>query len=210
MSDKGNHSPKQQPDWEQACLVWATGGKKLPGTPGENDFRLLADLKAAAGSYRSAKEITDADRTREWTPDQVADQCEALARMLYQLDDAMFARIAGASHASIQSIVPETISNLYTLDSAFRNARMPTLPRKKKQEHNNFLVSILANIYERHTGKRATVYTNRKNNKRVGPFVEFVDAFNKYFLSGDISNLNARAIQRALTKRADSPRPDSL
>jgi len=34
---------------------------------------------------------------------------------------------------------------------------MPTLPRKKKQEHNNFLVSILADIYERHTSKRASV-----------------------------------------------------
>ena len=93
MSDKGSHITRQQPDWEQARLVWATGGMKLPGTPGENDFCLLVDLKAAAGSYRSAKEITDADRTREWTPDQVADQCEALARVFHQLDDAIFARI---------------------------------------------------------------------------------------------------------------------
>ena len=87
---------------------------------------------------------------------------------------------------------------------------MPTLPRKKKQEHNNFLVSILADIYERHTSKRASVYTNRTNNKRVGRFVEFVNAFNTQFLSGEITDLNARAIQRALTSKADSPPPASL
>jgi hypothetical protein len=32
----------------------------------------LIDLKLTAGSYKSAKEITDVDKTREWTPHQVA------------------------------------------------------------------------------------------------------------------------------------------
>jgi hypothetical protein len=74
MSDENNHSPKQHPDWKQARVVWATGDKELPDIPGKNDLHYLADLKIAAGSYLSAKEITVAGRDREWTPDQVANQ----------------------------------------------------------------------------------------------------------------------------------------
>ena len=82
MSDDADTSLKPPPDWKQARLVWAAAGKDLPDTPGETDLHYLADLKAAAGSYLSAREITLADRDREWTPDQVANQCEALARVL--------------------------------------------------------------------------------------------------------------------------------
>lgn len=210
MSDEADASLKQHPDWKKARLVWAATGKDLPGKPGKNDLHYLAELKAAAGSYLSAKEITLADREREWTPDQVANQCEALAQVLYQLDDAMFARLAGASLAPTQSIIPKTIANLHTLEAAYRNAQMPTLPHKRKQEHNDFLVIILAEIYERHTHKRASVYTERTSNERVGPFVEFVEVFCKKFLSGEITDLNARAIQRALKRRADSNPPSSL
>lgn len=210
MSEDGNHGRSEDLHWEQARSVWSAGGKQLPKTLDNDDLRFLTALEVAAGTYRAAKKVTESDRNRDWTPDQVADQCDALARALYQLDDTIFARLAGASRAPIQSIIPETIANLHLLESAFRNAKMPTLPRKKKQEHNNFLVSILADIYERHTGKRASVYSNRTSNKRVGLFVEFVAAFNAQFLSGEISNLNARAIQRALQTRAKNPPPTSV
>ena len=84
MSDEADASLKQHPDWKKTRLVWAATGKDLPGKPGKNDLHYLAELKAAGGSYLSAKEITLADREREWTPDQVANQCEALAQVLYQ------------------------------------------------------------------------------------------------------------------------------
>ena len=210
MSNDGNHSRSEDLNWEQARSVWSAGGKELPTTPDNDDLHFLTVLKVAAGTYRAAKEVTEADRNRDWTPDQVADQCDALARALYQPDDTMLARLSGASHAPTQSIILETITNLHILESAFRNAKMPTLPRKKQHEHNNFLVSILADLYERHTGKRASVYSDRINNERVGLFVEFVEAFNTQFLSGEISDLNARAIQRALQTKAKNPPPTSV
>ena len=210
MNDNKNIEPIIDPLWVNARIVWSTCGTDLPESMTEGNAHYLTDLKVAAGTYRSAKEVTKADRARECTPEEVAGQCNALAQVLYQLDDAMFARLAGASLIPIPLIITETIANLHILESAFRNAKIPMLPRKKKQEDNNILVSVLADIYELHTKKGPSVYSDRTNNKRVGQFVNFVEAFNTQFMSGELSVLNARAIQLALAEKAKSIPRDRL
>lgn len=88
-----------------------------------------------------------------------------------------------------------------------RTANVPTLPRKKINDHLNFLVERLADIYEKHLDKPPSVYTERNTDRRVGIIVGFVDAFNEHFLDGEIENINERAIQRALQARTKNPPP---
>ena len=72
MNDKENTAPVNDPFWETARIVWSTCGTELPESLAEENAYYLIDLKLTAGSYKSAKEITDVDKTREWTPHQVA------------------------------------------------------------------------------------------------------------------------------------------
>jgi hypothetical protein len=110
----------------------------------------------------------------------------------------------------MNNLLTDTFENLGELESALRRTRSPIIRGKKPNEHLNVLVELLVNVYERSTGKQATVYTNRIDNQRVGLIVGFVEAFNKFFLFGEIESISAHAIQRVLQTRAGNTPPSSL
>ena len=102
----------------------------------------------------------------------------------------------------------ETIANLDVLEAAVKHAQTPLIPRRKPHEHNNFLVVVLADIFDRSTDRKASVTTNPVTDNREGPFVDFVMSFAEHFLPDEVKALNPRAIQRALKMRKDNPEED--
>ena len=208
MTEDVNTAPVEAPAWESARTVWSAGGVDLPATMNRNNAHFLADLKRAAANFRSAKTVSDMDRERDWSFDELADRCRDLSDALSRMDTVASARIAGASPVSFPALVGETIANLDVLEAAVKHAQAPLIPRRKPHEHNNFLVVVLADIFERNTDRKASVTTNPVTDNREGPFVDFVMSFAEHFLPDEVKALNPRAIQRALKMRKDNPEED--
>ena len=208
MTEDENTAPVEAPAWESARTVWSAGGVDLPATMNSNNAHFLADLKRAAANFRSAKTLSDANRERNWSFDELADRCRDLSDALSRMDTVASARIAGASPVSFTPLVGETIANLDVLEAAVKHAQAPLIPRRKPHEHNNFLVVVLADIFERSTDRKASVTTNPVTDNREGPFVDFVMSFAEHFLPDEVKALNPRAIQRALKMRKDNPEED--
>jgi hypothetical protein len=194
------------PDWKAARAVWACAGVDLPKSKSKGKSPYLKNLENAAAAIREATAVTDTDNARDWSPKQIADQCQSLSDSMSRIDDTAYARIEGPASISVSELVAETIINLDQLETAFRNARVLRKPRKKKQAHNNFLVDVMANLFEEEIGRAASVTTDPVTDERKGPFVEFVISFADHFLSGDTKNLNGRAIHDCRTaRRANQP-----
>ena len=70
-----------------------------------NNAHFLADLKRAAANFRSAKTVSDLDRERDWSFDELADRCRDLSDALSRMDTVASARIAGASPVSFTPLV---------------------------------------------------------------------------------------------------------
>ena len=208
MTEDENTAPVEAPAWESTRTVWSAGGVDLPATINSNNAHFLADLKGAAANFRSAKTVSDMDRERDWSFDELADRCRDLSDALSRMDTVASARIAGASPVSFTPLVGETIANLDVLEAAVKHAQAPLIPRRKPHEHNNFLVVVLADIFERSTDRKASVTTNPVTDNREGPFVDFVMSFAEHFLPDEVKALNPRAIQRALKMRKDNPEED--
>ena len=208
MTEDVNTAPVEAPAWESARTVWSAGGVDLPATMNSSNAHFLADLKRAAANFRSAKAVSDMDRERDWSFDELADRCRDLSDALSRMDTVASARIAGASPVSFTPLVGETIANLDVLEAAVKHAQAPLIPRRKPHEHNNFLVVVLAGIFERSTDRKASVTTNPVTDNREGPFVDFVMSFAEHFLPDEVKALNPRAIQRALKMRKDNPEED--
>ena len=208
MTEDVNTAPVEAPAWESARTVWSAGGVDLPATMNSNNAHFLADLKGAAANFNSAKTVSDMDRERDWSFDELADRCRDLSDALSRMDTVASARIAGASPVSFTPLVGETIANLDVLEAAVKHAQTPLIPRRKPHEHNNFLVVVLADIFERSTDRKASVTTNPVTDNREGPFVDFVMSFAEHFLPDEVKALNPRAIQRALKMRKDNPEED--
>ncbi len=219
MSDGEYTSPVEGPDWESARTIWFAGGVDLPKQINSDNAHYLTDLRRAAANFVSAKFVTELDRKRDWSFEKLADHCRGLSDDLSKIDDVAFSRIAGASPVSLTPLLGETTANLDLLESAFRHALVPIVPHKKPQEHNNFLVVVLANIYERNTDHKASVTTNPVTDEREGLFVNFVMSYTKHFFpdlmpSSDKKKdkkgkLNPRFIQQALKARRDNPERES-
>ena len=152
MTEDVNTAPVEAPAWESARTVWSAGGVDLPATMNSNNAHFLADLKRAAANFRFAKTVSDMDRERDWSFDELADRCRDLSDALSRMDTVASARIAGASPVSFTPLVGETIANLDVLEAAVKHAQTPLIPRRKPHEHNNFLVVVLADIFERNRG----------------------------------------------------------
>jgi len=208
MTEDVNTAPVEAPAWESTRTVWSAGGVDLPATMNRNNAHFLADLKGAAANFRSAKTVSDMDRERDWSFDELADRCRDLSDALSRMDTVASARIAGASPVSFTPLVGETIANLDVLEAAVKHAQTPLIPRRKPHEHKNFLVVVLADIFERNTDRKASVTTNPVTDNREGPFVDFVMSFAEHFLPDEVKALNPRAIQRALKMRKDNPEED--
>ena len=208
MTEDVNTAPVEAPAWESTRTVWSAGGVDLPATMNSNNAHFLADLKGAAANFRSAKTVSDMDRERDWSFDELADRCRDLSDALSRMDTVASARIAGASPVSFTPLVGETIANLDVLEAAVKHAQAPLIPRRKPHEHNNFLVVVLADIFDRNTDRKASVTTNPVTDNREGPFVDFVMIFAEHFLPDEVKALNPRAIQRALKMRKDNPEED--
>ncbi len=194
-------------DWLATRTVWSTVGINLPETPDEQCFSFVDELCQAAHSYKAMKESLSAARAVTVDLDKIADCCMDLCDELTGLDPLSSSRLAGATRQSLNNLLTDALSTLTQLEVGLRTANVPTLPRKKINDHLNFLVERLADIYEKHLDKPPSVYTDRNTDRRVGIIVGFVDAFNKHFLDGEIENINVRAIQRALQARTKNPAP---
>ena len=178
MTEDVNTAPAEAPAWESTRTVWSAGGVDLPATINSNTAHFLAD------------------------------RCRDLSDALSRMDTVASARIAGASPVSFTPLVGETIANLDVLEAAVKHAQTPLIPRRRPHEHNNFLVVVLADIFERSTDRKASVTTNPVTDNREGPFVDFVMSFAEHFLPDEVKALNPRAIQRALKMRKDNPEED--
>jgi hypothetical protein len=204
------YTPKELKEWKAAQDIWLTANIDLPVKQTDEDTPFLDDLRQVALTYQAAKEATVADRKDKTNLIAIADQCRDLADALAKLDPAPTSRLSGAASQPLNNLFTDTFENLGEVESALRRSRPPIIRGKKPNEHLNVLIELLANVYERHTRKQATVYTERVDNQRVGQIVGFVEAFNKHFLFGEIENINARAIQRVLQTRPDNATPPSL
>ncbi|MBT6827206.1 MAG: hypothetical protein HOA60_13800 [Rhodospirillales bacterium] len=204
MTDSSNHLPS----WQSVFLIWECAGVLVPEISDDDSLHLLHDLERVARTFIPAKEIAEADRARPnaYLPD-LADQCSKLATALSEVDEISYARIAGASPTPANHLLTHTISDLHLLEAAFRNTLEPAVPRKKTHEHNEFLVSLLAEVFEQETGRKASITTAPVTNERKGPFVDFVHTFITEFLPGHAPVPNGKAIERALKSRRDNPDP---
>jgi hypothetical protein len=194
-------------EWNTARQIWAAGAVKIPAYPDEGTLHYLTDLKRAAATFLTAKSVTETDRQRTWSRERVAKQCRDLTQALYRIDELSLSRMAGASRMPITTLLAETLGNLAILESALINAREPKKPRKHKHVHNDFLVTILAGIYENEPGRSAGVTKNWDTNKRRSVFFNFVVSFAENFLPEHAATLNIRALERALNTRRDHPEP---
>jgi hypothetical protein len=216
-------------DWKLARKIWACGGVALPEELSIDHTHYLTDLRRAAAIISSAKSVAETDRDRDQSFDELAEQCQSLYQAISSLDDVALARIAGGSPVPFMALTREALTSLDLLEAALRNALSPLVPRKKPQEHNDFLVVVLAGVYERNTERKASVTTNPVTGQREGGFVGFVMAFTEAYFpalipSGDEKKdrkkqtgkkqdskkdaprikLSPRAIQRALRTRRDT------
>ena len=204
MGDKLDTDEK----WNIARQIWAAGGVKIPEHPDEGTLHYLTDLKQAAATFLAAKSVTETDRQRICSRERVAKQCRDLTKALYRIDDLSLSRMAGASRVPITTLVAETLCNLAILESALVNAREPKKPRYRKHVHDDFLVVILAGIYENEPGRSAGVTKDWHTNERHSVFSNFVVSFAENFLPEHAATLNIRAIERALNTRRDHPEPE--
>ena len=194
-------------DWYSTRAVWSTIGIDLPKTPDDQYRSYVGELQQAVHSYKAMKESLAAARGVTVDLDKVADRCRDLCDDLTGIDPLSSSRLAGATKQALNILLTDALSTLTQLEICLRTANVPCQPRKKANEHLNFLVERLADIYETHVGKPPSVYTDRETDKRDGRIVGFVEAFNEHFLGGEIENINERAIQRALQARTKSPAP---
>ncbi len=196
-------------EWNIARQIWAAGGVKIPEHPDEGTLQYLTDLKRAAATFLAAKSVTETDRQRTWSRERVAKQCHDLTTALHQIEDLSLSRMAGASRVPITTLVAETLCNLAILESALVNAREPKEPRNRKHVHNDFLVVVLAGIYETEPGCSAGVTKDWDTNERRSVFFNFVVSFAENFIPEHAATLNIRAVESALNTRRDHPEPES-
>jgi hypothetical protein len=194
--------------WKMSRRVWEAAGIELPIRPNEASRSCMHELQRVARIFMSAKAVAEADRARPnaYLPD-LADQCVELATALSEIDEISYARIAGASPTPANHLLAHTISNLHLLEAAFRNTHEPAVPHKKTHEHNNFLVSLLADAFEQEAGRKPSITTDPVTNERKGSFVDFVHTFISGFLPNHVPVPNGKAIERALKSRRDNPDP---
>ena len=193
--------------WKAAQEIWGKAGEVVPEEPDQTSRHYLANLQRVVVNFEMAKSVSDRDRNNDLSFDDLANQCRDLIDKLSDIDDIAFARLARALSVPADQDLAQTIETLFILETALRNTKSPRIPHKKQHEHDNFLVVLLAKLYEQTTDRKASVTTDPITNERKGPFVDFVTCFADHFLPEQCSNLNARAIQRVLKAQRDNPDP---
>ena len=193
--------------WQITREIWAAAGKTIPETPDKDTLHFHADLKRVLANFEAAKAVSERDRNNELSFNDLADHYRELYQTLYGLDEIAFMRLAGSSTVDAEHVLTNTMSNLSILETACRGAKTPGIPRKRKHEHNEFLIVLLANLYQQKMGQNASVTTNPITDRREGKFVEFVMGFVKHFVPDQLDTMNGRAIQRALKVQRDNPDP---
>ena len=214
MSDETFATTVKPVSWKKARIIWSAGGKVLPEKMSNQYKHYLTDLEHALANLNSARIVSNIDRERDWSFQEIAVQCRdisvhcrKLSEDLSKIDDIAFSRIAGASTVPFPQLLGQTIVHLDLLETALRNAQIPRIPHKKPQEHNYFLIIELADIYSRNLNRKATVTTNPTTDEREGQFVKFVMSFAQNLLPGATKKLNPRAILRAIKAQKDNPDP---
>jgi len=205
MNDKYEAPDSKQ--WDAAREVWAQVGITIPERPKEESHHYLANLLLVVVNFEMAKLVSERDRDSDLSFDDLANRSQDLKNRLSKIDDIALARLDVASSSEVEPFLAVIKDKLIDLEKILRNAKSPRIPRKKKHEHNDFLVVLLANHYEQTTGLIASVTTDPIKDERKGPFVDFVACFSELFLPDETLDLNGRAIQRALKARRDNPDP---
>ena len=193
--------------WQITREIWAAAGKTIPETPDKDTLHFHADLKRVLANFEAAKAVSERDRNNELSFNDLADHCRELYQTLYGLDEIAFMRLAGSSTVDAEQVLTNTMSNLSILETACRGAKTPGIPRKRKHEHNEFFIILLANLYQQKMVQNASGTTNPITDRREGKFVEFVMGFVKHFVPDQLDTMNGRAIQRALKVQRDNPDP---
>ena len=211
--------PKEDLDWENAHAIWAAGDFDIPARRDDERIHLLADLKIAAGMFSEFQRVTTVDRDRTWSPDQVVRLCRQLLEILYEFDDVVLARMARVRNPDGEPtklegeiVVADVLGSLAQLEYLMERVQLPNVTRKHKHEFNELLVIRLADIFERTTGRKASVTTDWDTSVRRGVFVDFVQEFTGRMLPSCSPDIGGRVIQRALELRkkwADVDRDDT-
>ena len=199
--------PPLASNWRSSRAVWSTIDIELSETPDEKYRSHVEALRQVHHSYQAMKDSLASARAVSVDLNELADRCRDLSDDLTGLDPLSSSRLAGATRQSLDNLLTDALSTLTQLELGLRTANVPTLPNKKPNEHLNFLVERLADLLEQYSNKPPMVYSNRVTNERVGTIIGFVEAFNEHFLDGEITNMNPRAIQRALQARKKNPPP---
>jgi hypothetical protein len=196
-------------DWERALTVWSKAGLTIPDTRSTEDERFLTELLLAAAMFQEMSRVTTVDRQRNWSMEDGAQMCRELTEFLSALDDVVFERIARGGKSSFDPSMTALLSHLAALEQAFTRAPEAARVRQRKHEFHDPLVVRLAEIFQQHTQRKASVTTDWDSSVRGGIFVDFVLSFVEHFLPDQQDQVNARSIQRALNNRRNSP-PDPL
>jgi len=198
-----------EPDWNAARAVWLTAGVALNETRSTAQEHLLDELKRAAGMFREMKRVDIADHGRSWNMRDGAQMCRELIQFVSNIDDVALPRLVRGGIRNLNTTMTTLVTGLAELELAFKHAPEVIKVRRRKHEFHDLLVVRLAESFERYTDRKASVTTDYDTSERSGVFVEFVFAFLEHFLPEEEGELNARAIQRALSAHRHHP-PDPL
>ena len=168
---------KDDPEWCYAQTILAAGKIDIPAEQDAECNHFLSDLKFAAAMFKEAKRVTAVIQEREWGLDDGAQLCSDLLNFLYQVDDVEIGRIARTSKMAFEPLLARTFSDLGKLEYVLRNTPNPPKVRKRKHEIDDFLITKLADTFERQIGRKPGVTTDWATSKRGGIFVYFVMEF---------------------------------
>jgi hypothetical protein len=197
-----NESQNDNLEWKIARTIWSAGEVDIPAQMTSDDDHYLAGLKRIKAMVLTSDEVNQADRSREISPNQLADQCHSLSSALSQIDDLTLIRVIKNTTIDIEKILNETVTNLSQLEAALGKTLEPTIPRKQKHELNDMAIIELADIFELSAGSKASVTKHWEESTRGGIFVNFVLKFYELMLPDFASSVSGRSIQASLEKRS--------
>lgn len=191
-------------DWNKARRVWSCARISLPKTLDSSSKLYLSNLQTVVRGYSEAKSIAIRDRNPPIAFRDIAEISADLRAALEKLDDIALTRLAPLLPAPATAIA-QIEQSLGVFEKALLQARQPRVPRKRPHELDNILVNMLADLYERTTGRKPSVTTVGSSNARKGRFIDFVKTFAKEFLPDEKFRFDGRAIQRLLKIRRKKP-----
>lgn len=200
-------SEQHDPEWAAAREVWSSAGVTLGQKRSTAQEPLLERLKWAVGIYEEVKRIGTTERNRSWRMRDGATIVRNLSEFLASLDDVALSRLRRVSSQDVDETLNILFPMLSVLENAFNNAPQSERVRRRKHQYHAPLVRHLADSFEQHTGRKASVTTEYSDSERGGIFVKFVHAFLNNFLPEEQGQLNGRAIQMILASRSLNPTP---